>query len=410
MDITRQPRKRLGIAASAVFLVSLMTGFILAAHKPLWNDELYTQERSIEGISYAKILAGQIDEGNACPLFYVIQKGVCDLLRYRLPFAWEGQWFIHDLKAQLILRAAPNIYISLTLTLIFYFFTCYYSWRAGGYALVVALSSMSVWGYWAEARPYGLWILLTSAQALILLRIMRPPPLSPRMGRWLTGIHLLLALTTVLGVPQILIGSLLVWFFKVREGQGQESAGVPQRIAILRNYIFLTILPVCLSLFYYVRAPKYKFWFLGSPMALIFENVPWDRMWIFCVYIIFFISLPFLQKRYKMGTRNPGVPLEGGGYLVFLILKILSALALLGWLVFKDEGGPQGFALSSRYFVYLAPVEVIGVTVFSLSLFRAFRGKTWARVNLIIFLGGLLILRLLKTYMGIYQQSMYIHY
>src|SRR3989338_4552810 len=160
----------LKILTGFLFLILLAIGFVLAVRKPLWNDEIFTQTRNIDQASYAAILTGKIVEGNNCPIFYLIQKGVCDLVQYRFPKVWDSrEWEFSDLRSQLILRIMPNIFTAGTLAIIFYFFARYYSFGAGVYGLLVALSSLMVWGYWVEARPYPLWFFLTIVQSMLYI-------------------------------------------------------------------------------------------------------------------------------------------------------------------------------------------------------------------------------------------------
>jgi len=69
-------------------MICLAIGFKLAYDKPLWNDEIYTLVSSVSRVSYLDILLGRVKEGNNCPLFYVIQKGICDIARYSIPAPW----------------------------------------------------------------------------------------------------------------------------------------------------------------------------------------------------------------------------------------------------------------------------------------------------------------------------------
>ncbi len=62
------------VNALAIFLI-LSTGWLtLAKSIPLWNDEIYSKDRSIQNISYQEMFLGGIPEGNRTPLLYLTQK------------------------------------------------------------------------------------------------------------------------------------------------------------------------------------------------------------------------------------------------------------------------------------------------------------------------------------------------
>src|SRR3990167_1792216 len=122
-------------------IIFFFTGILLSQRKPLWNDELYTQKESVEKASYSEILSGQLAEGNNFPLFYLIQKAVCDVSGYRLGDQWHSEWQLSEPRGQIILRIPSNICMSLSLAIIFYYFAGQFSFWAGIYALLVALSS-----------------------------------------------------------------------------------------------------------------------------------------------------------------------------------------------------------------------------------------------------------------------------
>ena len=234
------------IIAAALFLLFLSTGNYLAQRKPLWNDEIYTQVRTLDRLSYQDILLNRMTEGNNCPLFYLIQKGICDAFHYKFPFVWDGEWYVGDLPSQMILRIGSNVFMALSLTAVFYFFARYYSGLAGFYSLFISMSSFMVWAYFAEARPYALWFFLTTLQSLLFLRATVPS----RIWRWLAVVHLFLALTITFSAVQILIVSGLLWFLREKDW---------------KRYVFLTGIPISVCFFYYWCSPHFKFFFLETP-------------------------------------------------------------------------------------------------------------------------------------------------
>src|SRR3989338_7702020 len=119
-------------------------GIFLSQRKSLWNDELYTQTISVERPSYRDIVEGHLGEGNNFPLFYLIQKAVCDLAGYRLGDKWHNEWQLSEPRGQVTLRISSNFFMSLSLAALFYFFSNTFSIGVGIYALLVALSSSMV--------------------------------------------------------------------------------------------------------------------------------------------------------------------------------------------------------------------------------------------------------------------------
>ena len=90
--------------------------------------------------------------------------------------------------------------------------------------------------------------------------------------------------------------------------------------------------------------------------------------------------------------------LKGGPYLVLTILMLLAAIFVL--FLFKMGECPpmKGFPISNRYFIYLTPVGIIASTLFSVYLWRAFKGLWWMQGLILTGIGYLVILRAFKTY------------
>ncbi len=364
--------------ASVLFLCFLAVGFILAEHKPLWVDEVYSQH-GIETLSYRQILSGKINEGNNFPLFYGIQKVVCDLARYK-PGTLAPEAEVDDRKALLLLRLAPNVCMSLFFAAIFYFFGRYYSLGAGCWALVVALLSPSIdlWSYWAEARPYALWLLLTAAQVYCYLLVVRFERDRSDLWKWLAVVHALLSLTVVFGVMQAVVASGLLWLFKEKR---------------LSQYLWLTAFPVVTGLFYYLGAPKYHFWFAdGGPCQLLLTCVPAEY------FLIGAVGAVFLVFSHAAGKR-PAKEADGGRGLAyaFFLLMFLPAFVVLGLFQMSQvTDHQQGFEISHRYLIYLTAVSIIAINVCCLDVFRALKDRPWLRLNVLVVVTGLLLISFLK--------------
>ena len=81
--------KKLILSMCIVLLFLFGIGFGLCKYRPLWNDEIYTQMASVSGHSYSQIWLGHVGEGSSSPLFYVMQKAICGMLKYSTPEQWK---------------------------------------------------------------------------------------------------------------------------------------------------------------------------------------------------------------------------------------------------------------------------------------------------------------------------------
>lgn len=338
-----------------LFAILFLVGILLSQRKPLWNDELYTQKESVERPSYAEILSGRLPEGNNFPLFYLIQKIICGVSGYRLGDQWHSEWQLSEPRGQVILRISADIFMSLSLALIFYYFAGQFSLTAGVYALLVALSSQMVWGYWAEARPYALWFFLTTVQLLLIL--------GKNNLRALLVVNFLLALTVSFGVLQIFLISALLLLEK-RCGWKKCSA--------------IFVLPLLVFMFYFIQSPRFRFHLPADPLQqLILPNFPFEWLAITVLYFIF-----NKDRRYWI-------------VLMGMLSSAAGIILLIAWM--SPKHGEVAFEISSRYFIYLVPAGIIGITLFSIRWVQMFKGQPWMFANTVIVLAGLLMMRFLKT-------------
>ncbi len=377
----------LGIAI-VLFFILFKIGDWLAQRKPLWNDEVYTQIYTLDDKSYLDILRIRFLEGNSCPLFYIIQKAMCDLAQYRFPHEWHQEWLVSDLKSQRFLRIPSNIFMSFSLVLIFYFFSRYYSLGTGLYSFLVSLSSYMVWVYWVEARPYAIWFFLTTAQALIFLVMIKEKQKCSHLWPWLSVIHVLLSLTVIVSIAQITIVSFLLWFLKEKQW---------------KKYIVLTAIPVGLCFFYYSQSPILAYW-LRDPAQLLYYNFP--RAWII-FFFVYGIMLFLREKTKILNSYSDKTKREGAGFFVFLALMLVASLALLG--ILKMRADPVNYlaVVDPRYFIYLTPIGIIAITLFSVDFMRAFKENRWMKINLVVGLGGMLVVCFLKTYSDLIALAVY---
>lgn len=370
----------LQIFAVILFIFLFAFGIRLAQGKALWNDELYSQVYVVEKLSYSQILAGHVSEGNNSPLFYVLQKVICDVTQYTVPFVWNGEWSIAEPRGQVILRIMPNLFMSLALAAIFYIFATQYSFLAGIYAFLTAIFTLTVWQYWAEARPYAAWCCLTTFQALYFLKFVLAAKANQkdalvRNWRNLSIVHILLSLTAVFGAVQAFIVSILLYTL-------YEKA--------LIKYLMMLFVPLLFGFFYFLHAPHYVFGLPSNVMLLILENIPADRLLLIVVCVISAIGFCVWQKNHREGFVV-------ARYAALATLMIVAALGIMMCLSLTADAGWQPFVVSSRYFIFLAPVGIVSVVVFSLELLKMFHLNRWMTVNLIIVLSGFLVLRFLKV-------------
>ena len=363
-------------ASIILFLILCGIGALLSLHKPLWYDELYGQLSSVEQHSYAQLILGDLQgEGNNCPLFFLVQKGFTNLIHYRAPFLWNNEFSIYEPKSQIILRFMPFVFLSLGIVLIFYFFSRYYSLWAGIYALLLSLASPLVWAYWAEARPYSLWFLLSVIQSLLLIKLLRDQ--DQKALKWLIPTHFLLALTTLFGILQIISAAILLWIFDKRHW---------------KQHLCLTFLPMIIAGFYSLQAflqpdKTHIIYFFFHPWwMLLMSNFPLERLGGLVIYIA--IVLYAQIKRISLAQQN----MEGKSYLLFFFLMIIAAAMIMSWFTLHSTSQPTSFPVPNRYFIFLTPVGIIISTLILIDIVKWMQGKRWILANiLIIVLGTLLV-------------------
>jgi len=365
--------------STGIFAIFFITGFLLSQHKLLWLDELYTQHTAIDADSFSGLVSLKFPDGNKNPLFYVIQKGVCNIFSYHMPAAYAHELNrTRDMPSQIILRIPSNFYMSLALALIFYFFTRFYSIFAAFYALSAALVSPMVWMYWVEARPYPLWFLLTTAQLLLFCSTFVSPKLKTVKLLFLT--HILLALTTPTSMFQISIITLMGWW------KGRYNA---------KQLGLIWVLPMAIALFYYFfdyisKIKTYMFF------PNLYDVVMPERIFVYVIYALTAWGLP---EKYKKITYN-------GFFLPVFFLFLACGFTVLFVDLFT-KNSDQGFF--SRYLIYITPADILMFSLASFDLRQWSRPYPWICMNVSIFLGGLVIIRGLMTYREILASAMYLH-
>ncbi len=331
-----------------LFALCLIVGLRLAAHNPLENDEIYSQLHSIEGLSYGQILAGQVPEGNNCPLFYSLQKTFLNALRFTLPGPWEPEQNICDDRAQIVMRILPIVCMAGAMALMWNFFARR-SIIAAILAVLLGLTSPLIWTYWAQARPYSLWMLLTTAQLIFLL---------DNQPRRLLVVHWLLCLTTSFGLVQAVLAAVLM----------------------RKRRFWPLVAPAAAGLFYLLHAPHYPFR-VPVTAPLIFENFSLIRLLVLagCAVLL-----------WRLNAYRTGAAACTGLLGLTVVLLLLSSL-IIGYYVHQHVPGTLGFELSSRYFMFLTPV---GIFALLCTWHTAWQNtdNVWLKINLAQLLAGVLIL------------------
>lgn len=376
------PLNRQRFVSFFLFLVFCFIGWWLALKKPLWNDEIYTQTK-LDTHSNPIILKGEIPEGNNAPLFYLLQNFITDGLSYHLPFEWRGEWYVADFKGQQIMRLQPVLCMSLMLALIYYHFAFNGSVLAGCYALGVSLSSYMVWAYWAEARPYTLWMLLSAAQILLFLSIIKDN--SIKRNWWmLIWVHWLLAFTVVVSLPQVVIVSALLWYFSKEKKD-------------IKRYVVMAFLPMVITLFYYSKAPIY--WYqLIAPVKLFFDNITPMQIVLLISWVILFLW----RARDAVSEQ---VAISRAFFLLFFAVVLSSVLMLL---VIALKSVPGAGETSSRMLIYLTPYSIIGTVLASEYFWNKSKDLFWIRVSLgVVFVGVFVLFNGLVTLQNIVNSVVY---
>lgn len=356
--------------SAALFCLFLNIGISLSETRGLWNDEIFTQLQNVQNKTYVQILKGEVNEGNNSPLFYLIQKFITEVFQFRLSPDWNGQVYGYNDLGQIILRIQGIIWISLTLTAVFLFFGFYFSFFWSIYGIALFLTSEIIWTYWAEARPYGLWIFLTMLHCLILIKIYQSQSVLKRWHCIYFLIQLFLSLTAVFGIIQVVLGALVI---------GCTTKPL--------NKSFLYPLPILIGLssYYYLKAFHFDSWFDRPAMDLFFAAVPKEIFIILLIYVVYLIVLRSgkfsLVNQFEIQNK----------FILFSFFILIFAFCLLILLILKDTGGPKGFQLTARYFVFLIPVVFMSFIFCADNLLKIFKTRRFIKINLYAFMIFVLI-------------------
>ncbi len=318
-----------------IFLTAIAIGSQLSLRKPLWGDETYSWRQSVKNTSYGALFLGKVGEGNNAPLYYVLAKISHDV------------WHIEE-RDIVAMRMVSIVSTALLFALLFVVFALWGGWGMGLFALAVGLSTPGIWYFWAEARPYALWMLGTFIQCAAVLNLLKH---KDQPGGIVLGANLFLALITPTGFVQSLLMMAWLWILRVS------------------NWKFLVKafgLPILIGVYYLSQSPRYHFWYEGDFLKSIMEHWPLERL---CFWLIAAISFP-LVGRAREGGFIPVI----GGY-TFSLFAVM--LAVLGYYFFQPH---EGFVVTQRYFVFLSVCGIVLSVCLWEQLLEFFaKSDTWLR-------------------------------
>ena len=379
------------VNALAIFLI-LSTGWLtLAKSIPLWNDEIYSQDRSIQNISYWEMFLGGVPESNRTPLFYFTQK----VSQYTIGYKWPGKYDRAPLYAipnrpdthlvdteqfaNVFLRLLPVTCMSASIALIYFYFAAYWSVWLGYYSLLLSLSTFMVWEYAFHARPYALWFFLTSLQLILLLKSldMRSAQRNTTL-LWLTLVQWLLSFTVILSAVQIIAACMVLWLFGERR---------------VFWHAFMCAGPVFITAAYYIVVPHANIYFVDGPVALLGASLPLDRIAIIVGGLIIVGASVLYRAKPLQEIVDRHHLVQGAGF--FLLLIYCGSLLILMKFKLEDLGFGDAY-VSNRYFIVLAPVGIVMTSIASHYITTLTKG--FYRIVGLLMLFTLMVLRFSRTF------------
>ena len=363
----------LSLSLLLVFILQTL-GFSLTAPKPLWRDELNTQTYTLNE-SYADILLGKSEmEGNRAPFFYLQQKIFCAIFHFQTPQPWlEGHWEHVDPFANIFLRILPVFWMSAFFLLVFLYFSLRFNIFLGLLGLLAGLTSLSLWLYWAEARPYGLWVLLTGLQMILFLEILHEKTASYKKWLCLSFVNIFLSLTCVLSFLQIGIVCAMLLFKERRWHQ----------------YILPLAIPMLFIYYYRPHAPSNDIIFIMTVPQLFFSTLPSNQLFVFLFYPLL-IGASYLQrKKILLKTFHNDDIIAAFPFFLSILLLIIATVLFLAQLQSHATG--KGQYIVPRHIIFLVPVIIIGITYLAGLLWQNLKSYFWIKLLALIVIAGLLL-------------------
>jgi hypothetical protein len=370
------------IAGTLVFCFLFSIGILLARHKPLWTDELFGQQATVQRTSWPDIILGQTPEINKFPLFFMLQKGFLQLFHFQLGFVWDGSSLVVDPQAQVVLRVLPDILMSLAMTAIVLFFGFRSGYVGAIVAALICWSMPMVWLYWVEARPYALWFMLTVIQALLFISTASQKEINAPKVPFLL-VNLGLCLTAPLGVIQTIVGQGLLWWAGARRGKFHIISGLG---------------PLFLGAYYMMAQEKIGMYLFVPWQQIFLRNFSFEEM----VFLGMFIILLLLSWRVEALHKYF---LFGRIFLPFCLAFIAIAVAGLFYVVWKSN--PQSPPVAERHFIFLTPIGIIMTVAIFTDWWLAAASRWWLRLGLVIIFGAGLLEQILSAFMTVYFSVYY---
>jgi hypothetical protein len=352
------------IVSLLVFSFFFAIGLLLARHKPLWTDEVCSQQTIIQPTSLPDLVLNHLQEPNKFPLYFALQKGFLVLIHYQLPFVWKGEALDADPEAQIILRILPDMYMSMALTAIVLFFGFRSGFIIGAMTALICLSMPMVWLYWAEARYYSLWFALTAGQSLLFLEsVSKKKKMRPVFPFML--VHMGLCLTAPFGFIQIMTCLGLCWLAGIRQA---------------KFYLLAGLAPLLLWTCYLGAQEKVGLNLLSPCHDIFSRNFPFEDRIFLVMYILFFFLCKEDVRRYFIWGRF---------FLPFCLTSVITVLAGIYYIAFKSV--THGVPVVERHFIFLSPVVIIMTAAIFSDLWSACARRLWWQTGwLIIFVSGVL--------------------
>jgi len=354
------------IAGILAFSFFFSVGILLARHKPLWNDELYGQQSTVQRTSWPDIISGRQTEWNNFPLFYALQKGILQLFHYQLPFVWDGSGLVVNPHAQIVLRVLPDILMSIALSAIVLFFGLRSGFAGGLAAALICLSTPMVWLYWVEARAYSLWFVLTVFQSLLFLGTASKKGTNAPAAPFAL-VHTGLCLTAPFGIVQTIVCQGLLWSVGTRR---------------VRFHIIAGLLPLFLGAHYIWAQQKFGAYLFASWQDIFLRNYPLEGIIFLGVYAVLLCLLPREE-----GSRKYFL----FGRVFFPFCLAFMAIALAGLFYVVCSSASRSLPVVERQFIFLTPMGMIMTAAIFSDLWLATPERPWRRLGgTVIFAAGLL--------------------
>jgi hypothetical protein len=257
--------------------------------------------------------------------------------------------------------------------MLFHFFSRRFNGWLGVLSLWVALSSLMLWWYWAEARPYGLWVLLTACQMFFFIDIIENPLPSRKQWILLYLSHIFLALTCVLSVIQITVIA-AVALLKDRHWE---------------KCIFLLFIPLGLIFYYKPAGGANEVIFTMTVDQVLRDNIARDRLYVFLFYPLLLL-LYFFRGKFHLKMDN--LVVKSSAFFAAVFAMILMTVLFLAYL--REHALGQGQYVVSRHIIFLMPVGIIAATYLTATVWETLKGMKWMRI---LFIAGILILLTYRT-------------